>query len=479
MIRHTDLIRSASLAALSVLVVVASGQAEPVSYFRCDRGVAPDDRQPLPDRFDSPDQLVWRQELAPGHSTPCISGASIFVTTFAAEQQELAVVALDRATGQVRWRRPVPAAAIEPFHRVGSPAASTPACDGERLYVFFGSYGLLCYSTDGDLLWSKRMGPFQNEFGAASSPVLVDDKVILNEDHDVDSFLLALDRTTGKTVWKVVRDRFTRSYSTPIVWRSEHGEQIIVAGSLQLTAYDAGNGRRLWWVRGLSRIVDTTPVVADNFIYLATWTPGGDRSDRIAMGSFAEAAAQYDKDGDARITKRELPAGPVQLRFFRIDLNQDGALDEAEWSRHAQVFELAQNVAMAVRLGGEGDVTDTHVQWIHRKGLPTVPSPLVHRGVLYMVKDSGIMTSLDAASGKLLKRSRVPGRGNYYASPVTGDGKVYVASERGVVTVLRAGGDWQPVSHHDFGERIMATPVIRDGRIYLRTEQALYCFGKR
>ena len=462
---------------------VAQSYAQPVSCFRCDGGVAPERALSLPVHLERENRLVWRRELRPGHSTPCVTSDSVYLTTFDAQGKKLATVALDRATGAVRWTRVAPATSIEPFHPVGSPAASTPAWDGQRLMVFFGSYGMLCYDRDGNLLWSKPMGPFQNEYGASSSPILVDDKVILNQDHDVDSFLLAVDRKTGRTVWKVDRPGATRSYSTPVLWHRQGKMQILVAGALNLTAYNPQDGRKLWWVRGLSRIVDTTPVVDDRFVYLATWTPGGDRSDRIAMRPFHEALQTHDQNGDGRIAQEELSAGPVLQRFFRIDLDQNGFLDEAEWTRHAKIFAAAQNVAMAVRLGdaagdaNRGDVTGTHIAWVHRKGLPTVPSPLVYEGVMYMVKNSGIVTSLDAASGRLLKRGRIAGRGNYYASPVAGDGKIYFASERGVLTVLQAGRQWKTLAQHNFGERIVATPVIRAGQIFVRTDQALHCFA--
>lgn len=196
------------------------------------------------------------------------------------------------------------------------------------------------------------------------------------------------------------------------------------------------------------------------------------------MESFEEALDRYDQDGDGKISRDELPEGPVLERFFRIDLNQDGKLDAEEWEKHARVFELAQNAAMAIRPAGEGNVTETAVEWVYRRGLPTVPSSVVYDGVMYMVKDSGIVTSLDAETGEMLKQGRAIGTGNYYASAVAGDGKVWLASEGGVVTVLEAGPEWQILSSHDFGERIMATPVIRDGVIYIRTDEGLYSFTR-
>jgi outer membrane protein assembly factor BamB len=321
------------------------------------------------------------------------------------------------------------------------------------------------------------MGPFQDEFGASSSPVLVDGKVILNQDHDTNSFIIALNTETGKTVWKISRPGRTRSYSTPIIWDAGSHKQVIVAGSLELAAYNVHDGRKVWWVDGLSRIVDTTPVMVDGTVYLATWTPGGDPAKRISMEPFADAVKKYDKDSDGKIAKGELPEGAVLTRFFRIDLDQDGKLGPIEWTKHARVFQQAQNVAIAVRAGGEGNVTKSHVKWIQRRGLPTVPSPLVYHGIVYMVKKEGIVTTLDTKTGTQLKQGRIPGRGNYYASIVAGDGKVYLASERGVVSVLDAGRQWEVRGSHDFGERIMATPTIADGRVYLRTDKALYCFS--
>jgi outer membrane protein assembly factor BamB len=476
MYQHASLV---AIAWFALMWSMANGYAQTVSFFRHDGGVASDSQRSLTTDFDRKDQLVWRSELNPGHSTACVTEDSVYLTTYDVDRKELATVALDRVTGKVRWTRTAPTESIEPFHRIGSPAASTPAWDGQRLVVFFGSYGLLCYDRNGELLWSKPMGPFQNEFGASSSPIIVDDKVILNQDHDVDSFLIAVDRLTGKTLWKANREGSTRSYSTPVLCHHQGKLQILVAGALHLSAYHPTDGRRLWWVRGLSRIVDTTPVVDQGFVYLATWTPGGDASDRIEMEPFQQALQTYDQDDDDRIAKEELSQGPVLQRFFRIDLDQNGALDEMEWTKHAKIFEEAQNVAMAVRLGGVKDITDTHVTWIQRKGLPTVPSPLVYDGIVYMVKSSGIVTSLDATSGKLLKRGRISGRGNYYASPVAGDGKIYFASESGDLTVIRAGRQWEAISHYNFDEPIMATPVIHGGQIFVRTDQALYRFGTR
>ncbi|MFQ5732439.1 MAG: PQQ-binding-like beta-propeller repeat protein [Planctomycetaceae bacterium] len=470
--------------ALLTLVVTAAiaglSLAGDPSYFRRNSGVSRADAQPLPADF-SKANTVWRTPLLPGNSTPCVAGDAIFLTNWDKAKKQLATVALDRDTGKLRWKRRCPAKRIEPFHPVGSPASSSCACDGERVYAFFGSYGMLCYDLEGNLKWKKPMGPFQDEFGASSSPVPADGKVFLNEDHDTDSFVVALDAKTGKQLWRTPRPGQTRSYASPVIWNVKGNKQLVCAGALKLTAYDLDTGKPIWWVRGLSRIVDVTPAIAGDTLYIATWTPGGDRSNRISMGPFADALKQFDKNGDGQVAKSELKPGAVLSRFFRIDLNLDGQLDKKEWDAHARVFELAQNVAIAVRAGGKGDVTESHVRWTHRRSLPTVPSPLVYRGVMYLIKDGGIITALNAKTGKPVKQARAKGRGNYYASPVAGDGNVYVSSERGVVTILKAGGPksgFKIAGSHNFGERIMATPVIAGGRIYLRTDKALYCFAK-
>lgn len=456
-----------------VMLLMTNLSADDVVWFRHDHGVV--DGAPLPSTFDS-EELVWRTPLVSGISSPCIHGDRIFLSTFRKDSEELATVCLDRKTGRLLWSKKAPAEQIEPVHPVGSPAASTPACDGKHVYSFFGSYGLLCYTVNGELVWKKPMGPFQDEFGAGSSPILVDDMVILNEDHDTNCFLIALDKETGDTRWRITRDGFTRSYSTPILVEKDNQRSLVVAGSLRLTGYDVATGKVQWWVRGLSRIVDPTPVLANGRIFIATQTAGGDATNRISMEPFDEALTTYDRNSDSHVGKDELPEGPVLTRFFRIDLDQDQKLSRSEWDYHTKVFELAQNQALSIKPGGTGDITESGITWKYRRGLPTVPSSVVYRDVMYMVKDSGIVTSLDASNGELLQQGRSRGRGNYYASLMAGDGKVFLASERGVITVLEAGRKWSVLGSHDFKERILATPAIRDGRIYVRTDAALYCF---
>lgn len=470
--------KTPSLAAfvLACLLAANGARAEKLTFFRSDRGLAAADATALPEQLDAPGALVWRQELPAGHSTPCVCGQKVFVTTF--DGQRLATVGLDAATGKVLWQQVAPATAIEKYHATGSPAASTPACDGQRVYVFFGSYGLLCYDLEGKLVWSKPLGPFQDEFGAASSPILAGGKLILNEDHDLNSFLLAVDPADGRTLWQTPREGVTRSYATPMLWTVAGRPQLVVAGALELTGYDLDTGRPLWTRDGFARIVNTTPVADGDLLYVATWSPGGDSESRVRMEPWAQASQQWDKDHNGKLSRNEVNNPDVLDRFYRIDLNQDQGIDEKEWTKYASVFDRAQNVLMALRPGVSASSGPADVAWEYRKGLPYVSSPLVYRGVVYLVKDGGIVTTLDAATGKVLKQARARGGGGYYASPVAGDGKVYLASDKGVITVLKAAGQWEILASHDLGERICATPVIQDGRLYLRSEKAVYCYTR-
>jgi outer membrane protein assembly factor BamB len=461
---------------LASWATVSSLPAEP-SFFRSDRGIA-SSAGTLPIDLGKPEALRWRAPLDSGHSTPVLSGSRIFLTTYRESDQELATVALDQESGRVLWKRVTAVERIEPFHRAtGNPAAPTPATDAERLYVFFGSYGLICYDLDGQKLWEQRLGPFQDEFGSGSSPVLAGDAVVLCRDHDMGSLLLALDRRTGRTLWKVDRPDAVRSYSTPALWTRDGQEELLVAGALELAAYAPNSGEKLWWVNGLARIVIPAPVPSGELIYMASWSPGGDVGGRVSLEPWQAALARWDKNNDGKLDRAEIDNSDVLDRFFRMDLDQNKSLDQKEWERHAQVFQRAQNAALALKPSGRGDLTDSAVVWRYRRGVPYVATPLVSNGIYWMVKDGGIVTRLDADTGRLLQEERLPGMGAYYASPVAGDGKVYFAGELGTVSVVADRPEWELLSSHRFDEKIYATPVLESGRVFVRTEKALYSFG--
>jgi outer membrane protein assembly factor BamB len=475
-----------SPAALPVLMAIFSAlaftpglhAASLPAYFRSDGGVAPGASGPLPNHLNAPDALRWRVPLDSGQSTPIVAGGKIFITTFNAESKELATIALEESSGRILWKRPAPAAHIEEYHpKSGNAAVATPACDGERLFVFFGSAGLFCYDLDGHLIWENRMGPFQDEYGAGSSPILIDDKIILHQDHDTDSFLMAIDRSTGKQVWKTPRPDAVRSYSTPAVWNRGGRKELLVAGALELASYDPTTGEKLWWTHGLARIVIPIPIPGDEMVYMASWAPGGDSGARIQLDPWSRALEKWDQNKNNKLARAEVTDANVLDRFFRMDLDQSGELTQMEWERHAEVFQRAQNALLALRPSVKrGELPETDLVWKHSRGIPYVATPLLDQGILWMVKDGGIVTKLDAKTGRLLQEERLAGLGGYYASPVAGDGKVYFASEQGVVTVMANAPEWKQISSHEFREKIYATPVLANGRLYLRTEKAIYAF---
>jgi len=430
----------------------------------------------LPDKIGPEDNVIWKVELPPGHSSPVVVGDRIYLTAFG--DKKLLTIALDRATGIQLWQDEAPYKSLEKIHGIGSYAQPSPVADNQVVITFFGSSGLYCHDREGKLLWSKPFGPFPNDFGAGSSPLLVGERVILNQDHDNSSFLLAVDKMTGKPIWKVDRSEFPRGYATPVIWEVNGKKQIVVAGTLRAVGYDLETGKEIWTLRGLARIANMTPVVGpDGILYLAAWAPGADEGERIVAEPWEEMLARYDKNKNGMLELDEMPAGELKNRFTQIDRDKDGHISKEEYENMRRIFADAQNLVAAIKPGGTGDITSSHVLWTQKKYLPYIPSPLFYRGYLYMVKNGGLLVCLDPKSGKLNKQERVFGAADYYASPVAGDGKIYLFSVKGDGSVIRAGADLDQISRSRFGESIYATPAIAEGRIWVRTEKHLYCFG--
>jgi outer membrane protein assembly factor BamB len=438
-------------------------------------GLAPD-QEHLPDKIGPRTNVIWKTSLPPGHSSPVVVGDRIYLT--AVRDKHLLTLALDRKNGRVLWEREAPARDLETIHSIGSHAQPTPTADSERVVSFFGSSGLFCYDRDGKPLWHRAMGPFKNDFGAGSSPVLAGDRVLLCQDHDQDSFLMALDKRTGETLWKTDRSEFLRGYCTPVVWDVAGRKQVVVAGTLRVAGYDLDNGKEVWTVRGIARTICMTPVIGENGqLYVAGWSAGGDPGAAIAVEPFDRVLKRVDKNGNGKLETDELTTGPIAERFTQVDVDKDGSITRAEYERFRGLFREGKNVVLAIRGGGKGDITASHVVWKNTRQVPFCASPLYLDGLIYTVKDGGFLASLDAGSGELVQRDRLSGSGSYYSSPVAGDGKIYLVSERGRLSVVRAGREWRVLSASNFEEDVYATPALAEGRIYVRTTGHLYCFG--
>jgi outer membrane protein assembly factor BamB len=384
-----------------------------------------------------PDQNVrWKTVVGPGLSSPIIWEGRIFLTEFDPAKKQLATLCIDRRTGKILWRRTVAPEQIEKVHEISSPAGSTPVTDGERVYVYFGSYGLVCYDLNGNLKWERRFPMPENPYGAVASPIIAGDLLVLNH-QGKDAYLLGINRSNGQTVWKTDRSKLQYGWSTPVHWRHDGIDEIVVLGGdfkpdQRLMAYNLADGAERWWVGGLPPCGKSTPVIGGGLLFFA--------APDIILETAAETrnperAAQFYANNQARVT--------------------------------------------AVRPGGKGEVNQTNiVVWSERKGVPGVPSPLYYNGRLYTFQNGGIVFSRVAKTGELVYSGRLGAPGYYYSSPVAADNKVYIASEEGVVVVLDAGERLKILATNKLDGAILATPALADGNIYVRTENHLYAFGK-
>lgn len=443
--------------------------------FRGPNGAGVADDRPLPAEFSPTQNVAWKTAVPPGHSSPVLTANRIFLT--AAEKDTLLTLCLDRPTGKILWRREAPRPRKEEFQPTNSPASPSPVTDGQNVYVFFGDFGLISYTADGAERWKLPLGPFNNQNGHGSSPILAGNMVILICDQDTDSYLLAVDQVTGKVRWKTPRPDSTRGYATPAVYQPKNGPaELIVPGAFQVVCYSLATGERLWWVRGMAWQLKSVPVIDGDIIYVSGWESGGD-NDPPDVITWPQALEKYDSNHDGRISRAEAPF-KSEGSFRDTDLDRDGLIDEREWNFY-RARRTSRNNIVAIRAGGKGDVTDSHILWRFQKSIPNTPSPLLYRDVLFLIKEGGIFTSLDPKTGALFKQARLAGAlGQYWSSPVAGDGKIYVSNEEGKVTVIKAAADWQILAINDLDEQIFATPAIDRGFIYLRTRGTLYCFTR-
>jgi outer membrane protein assembly factor BamB len=420
--------------------------------------------------------VLWRIDVPWSPSSPCVWGERLFLTTF--DDGQLQTRCYDQRDGNLLWSGGLKPEKLEAFHITeNSPAASTPATDGKHLVSYFGSFGLVCYGPKGKELWRHPLAVAISGggYGTGTSPVIAGRLIILNRDQDLNSTLLAVDVETGKTVWETSRPDATGSFGTPIIWHNNGVDEVVVPGCLRLKGYDLKTGKEIWTVSGTAGFACTTPVVGDGWLYFAAWSPGETDAPWPSWESFLQ---QNDKNKDGEVTFDELPEGERAF-MTGFDVNHDGKITKEDWDAIMARNAKARNAMIALKPGGRGDITQSHVAWQATRGLPYVPSPLYYEGRVYLIKDGGMLSSFDAKTGKpYYLQERIGAEGGYYASPVAADGRIYVASLAGKVTVVKAGGDKPEILNQaDFGERISATPALVGNRVYLRTQKRLYALG--
>jgi outer membrane protein assembly factor BamB len=366
------------------------------------------------------------------------------------------------------WRRSLTRDRSERRTSGNDAATPTPVTDGTNVYAFFSEFGLVAYGPEGVERWRTPLGPFNPPHGMATSPILCDGKVVLVADQVAGSYVAAFDTADGRLIWKTERPSLAGGYSTPVTYQPEGGPlQVIVSGPLELASYSAATGQKLWSVGGMGAMPIAVPAVGRDTFYVL----GGS----LPPFEVLSGPLQSDRNKDGKISPDEFPDPAFRDAVRAIDRasgNGDGAVDAGEWNKALGLSAGSNDALVAVHRGG--------TRWRVTKSLPTVPSVLLYRDVLYLVKDGGILTTLDPAKGVVLKQGRLKGAlDRYFASPVASEGKVYFVSETGKVVTLRAGGpDWEVLAVNDLGDECYATPAVADRRLYVRTRGHLYAFGR-
>jgi outer membrane protein assembly factor BamB len=401
----------------------------------------------LPERWSATENVAWKAQLAGiGVSSPIVSGNRIIVTSQvgtgvrapgnhprlvqggnaeAAGERALAakgasgdttfflVEAFNRADGKRLWEYRLEALGTLPgVHDKHNLASPSPITDGQMIYAWFGTGQIVALDMNGKLAWQRHLGteisPFDVIWGHSSSPTLYEDSLILLCDHAPVSYLLAVDKRTGKEKWRADRGKGKLSYSTPLVVNGPAGPELIVNSSERIDAYDPRTGSLLWYTGTTNRFPIPVPVFHDGMIYMS----------------------------------RGYRSGPY----------------------------------MAIRPGGKGDITKTHVAWEAQTGAPYISSLVHDNGLIFMATDVGGVTVVDAKTGERVWQQRIDGI--FTASPVAGDGKIYFVSETGETIVVRSARTPEVIARNDIGQRLMASPAISNGQIFLRSDDQLFAIGR-
>ncbi len=430
----------------------------------------------LPREFSAEDKVAWRVKLGDGIGSPVVMKGRVFATAMAPEEK-LAVFGLDAASGRQLWRTEFATGLLPRITPPNSHASSTPAADAERVYVYFSTIGLLALdAATGAEVWRYAMPKpaYLMDWGAASSPIVHQGMVIFCQDDDLAPFLVAVDAKTGRERWKTLRPEMLAGYALPVVCEANGRTDLVVAGSGKLKGYDPATGRELWTCNTLLRTIMTTPVVHDGIIYIAVQSYGD------ATRTLKHALLEWlDTNQDGILARAETPK-EFHVRFDASDKNRDRVVGPEEMDTAFQSPEnmaAGGNIIQAIKGGGTSDVTRTHVLWnLDHKTPSNLSSPLFYNDRLYLVKSGGLSSCYDTRDGKVLwERSRLGNFGDYFASPIAADGRIYIAGRNGFIVELADGPELKVSRKHDIGEEIIATPAIADGRLFIRTRENLIC----
>jgi len=398
----------------------------------------------LPLTWDAAKNVAWKSEIpGKGWSSPVIWGDRVFITSTvspgsveappeklgsmadhvrgvtSADEHQYVLQCVDWQTGKLLWSRcahkGVPPGSIHPKNTY---ASETPVTDGERVYAYFGNIGLFCYDMDGHELWSRKWGSFKMDWnwGTSASPALHGDLLFVLNDNQEKSFLAALDKRTGKDVWRVERDEKS-NWTTPFIWQNDLRTEIVTSGSGKVRSYDL-TGKLLWELRGMSGVTVPTPFAADGLLYIAS---GCQHSSLRPLYAIRPGAT-----GDI-----SLPADAT---------------------------------------------ANAHIAWSQRRAAPYVTSPLVCDGLLYVLLDKGFLAAYDARTGEEVygKQRFTTGKAAFTASPWAYDGKIFCLTETGETYVVEAGAEFRVLHVNRLDEAALATPAVARDSLIIRTLTKLY-----
>jgi len=423
------------------LLTLTAYPAEDWPQFRGPGGRAVSDTANPPIGFGPSSNVLWKVAAGSGFSSPVVSGDRIFLT--AAINGKPEVLCFSRKDGHVLWRKQV----LRDLPKAAAPerlASATPVTDGKSVYALVGLFGLIAYdANNGDEQWRQANEAADEETSA--SPILIDDKVIVAIDKDRGSFVEALDKKSGRAIWRTERPQFSQSRATPFHWINAKRNELILSGSLWLTSYDPVTGHENWRYSGTSMNALSSPAADENLLFYASAQDGTVNTADGGGGSLGSTPLLADLDSFLQV-----PPKPGKGIF-------------------------------AIQSCGRGDITASHLAWKSMRGLPGYSSPLFYKGRLFTIKSGGLLSAYDVKDGSALyQEERIDAPGDYYASAVAAAGRVYLTSENGIVTVIDAdaGKKNTPaiLSQNKIGEKVLATPALIERTILIRTETTLYSF---
>lgn len=431
----------------------------------------------LPIEFSHKDKVRWVVPAGEGLSCPVVVAGKVYTTSMTTAKKH-AVSCHDALNGSLVWKKELDVGKLPRITPPNSHASATPACDGKRVYLHFSTIGLVALdAADGKEVWRHPLPrpAYLMDWGTANSPIVWRDTVYLSLDDDLLPYVVAVDAATGKQRWKTGRPDMLGGYATPVLCTAGGRTDLVASGTGRLIGYDPETGKEIWTCRSLLRTMMTSPVVKDDVIYVTCQSYGD--SGRTLKFALLE---WLDTNQDGKLSKDELPK-EFWEKFDQSDKNKDGFLtgDEIETAfQHPSNMVGGGRIVQAVRGGGKGDVTKTHLLWndVKSKAPSNLSSPLVLGSRLYLVKAGGLASCFDAAKGKAVwEMQRLENLGDYFASPVAGDGKIYMAARNGFVVVLEDGPEMRVLALNDMNGEILATPAIADGCLFIRTKDKLYC----